>query len=213
MIKVLLVDDHQIVLDGLSSILDKVDGIQVMGTALNAQVALGFLGQQNIDIAVVDIEMPGKDGIELSKEIKHLYPETEVLILSMYKKNDMINGVIEAGGAGYILKNRGKQELEKAIRQIAGGEHYWGKELTQMMIDSLTNSKKEIKEKSPLLAPLSDREKQVLKLWVDGLTSQEIADQLFISRATVSTHRQHIRSKMGVSSKAVPKYAMDHELI
>lgn len=213
MIKVLLVDDHQMVLDGLSSILDRVDGIEVVGLALNAQGALDVLKQQKINVAVVDIEMPGKDGIELSREIGQLYPETEVLILSMYKMNEMINGVIEAGGAGYILKNRGKQELEKAIRQVASGEHYWGKEITQLMIDGLTNPQKESKEKSPLLAPLSGREKEVLKLWVEGLTSQEIADKLFITRATVSTHRQHIRSKMGVSSKAVPKFAIDNNLI
>lgn len=208
MIKVIIADDHQIVVDGLASILMDEKYIEVVGVTTNGSEVLTLLKDNKVDIAILDIEMPGKSGVELSEIIVKDYPETEVLILSMYKNSDIVQRIISSGAKGYILKNRGSEELVKAIKYIHKGQSYIGQEITDVLIDALKESKK--KETTPEIQ-LTKREKEVLSLISKGLSSNKISEKLFIATSTVDTHRRNLIDKIDVSnSKELIIYVLNN---
>ena len=202
MIKVIIADDHQIVVDGLVSILEDEQDINVVGTAITGNQVLSLLSSKEIDIAILDIEMPGITGSVLSEIIARDYPNIKVLILSMYKNTEIVERIISTGVKGYILKNRGSEELVKAIKYINQeyinqGQSYIGQEITDVVISALKNTKNKINKPKVVL---TKREKEVLTLISRGMTSIEIGKKLFIAPSTVDTHRRNLIEKLDVKN-------------
>lgn len=208
MIKVILADDHQIVLDGLKLLLQEEPNIQLLGEANNGKEVLELLERQQVDIAILDVEMPIMDGIDAAIAIQQNYPETKVLILTMYNDQGFIRKLIEVGVNGYILKNKGKEELVEAINDIAQGKTYFGREVTDKLISGIQEV---VKKKPEQTIPLTNREVDVIKLIADGKSTPQIAEQLFIAHSTVETHRRNLIDKTGVpNSKTLIKWAIQH---
>jgi len=155
MIRILIVDDHQMFIDGLKTLLKNAEGIEVCGEALNGKQASEWLAENNADLVITDIEMPEMNGIELTRHIKATYPNTSVLVLTMYNERGIIETIAEAEAEGYILKNTGKLELLTAIRRISQGTSYYSKEV----IEVLSTLQKEKKIKQENVQELTEREK------------------------------------------------------
>jgi two-component system nitrate/nitrite response regulator NarL len=210
MIKVLLADDHGIIIDGLKSILKNEKDIQVVATAENGQEAVAYIEKNAVDVAVLDINMPVMTGVEATRLIRANH-QTKVLILSMYDTYEFIDELIDAGCQGYILKNRGQEELVKAIRRVYSGQPYYGKKIQDKILEERLNPKR---EKNIVPVNLTKREKEVLKLIALEFTSPEIAEKLFITEATVNTHRRNLISKLGVrSSMGLVRYAFEKGML
>lgn len=210
MIKVLLADDHQIVLDGLRLMLDKEANINVVGMVNNGAEVLNFLRSNSVDIAIVDLKMPKMNGIEVIEHIVKEYPNIYTLVLSMHNEQAFIKKLIEVGVNGYILKNKGQEELVEAINDIAEGKPYFGKEVTQKLIEQIKSDAQKKVDDHP---PLTRREKEVLKLIADGHTTPQISELLFIAHSTVETHRRNLIDKLGVdnSTKGLIKWALQNQ--
>jgi DNA-binding NarL/FixJ family response regulator len=208
MIKVLLADDHQIVLDGLKVLLQEESHIDLVGEANTGKQALQIMETKPVDIAVLDVEMPEMDGIDTSIAIQNQFPNTKILILTMYNDQAFIRKLIEIGASGYILKNKGKEELVEAINDISEGKTYFGREVTNTLISGIQTIVKNKPEKD---VPLTKREVDVIKLIADGKSTPQIADELFIAHSTVETHRRNLIDKTGVpNSKLLMKWAIKH---
>ncbi|MDW3194942.1 MAG: response regulator transcription factor [Cytophagales bacterium] len=211
MIKLLLADDHQIVLDGLSSLLSKERDMKIIDEVPDGELVLKVLATKQVDIVILDIEMPELDGIETTKAIKETYKTVKVLILSMYNDEEFIKQIIQIGASGYILKNRGKEELVDAIRKIAEGGQFFGEAVTNVLIEGLRKPKN-LQEKEEVI--LTRREKEVLGLISHGLTTPQIAEKLFIAHSTVETHRRNLIDKTNSSNtKALIRYAYKNGLV
>ncbi|HPE56601.1 MAG TPA: response regulator transcription factor [Bacteroidales bacterium] len=197
MIHILIVDDHQVVLDGLKSMLDKSGDITVAGQALSGPDALEFLKSNPVDVALIDINLPGMDGIELCKKIIADHPDIKVLALTTFNEVSFIKNMMKSGASGYLLKNTGADELITAIKTVSTGEQYLSPEVQQKLVSS------SIGQDTPSFIPkLTRREKEVLKLITEELTTREIAEKLFISEATVETHRLHLLNKLAARNTA-----------
>lgn len=208
-INVLIVDDHRIVIDGIRSLLKDSDQIHIVGEALNGKEALTVLSEKTVDIIILDIEMPVMNGIEVTKIVKEKYADTKVLILTMYDTPEFVQQAIEIDADGYILKNRGAEELESALQALASGGDYYGKEANKTLRSGLRRKKQnDINE-----IQLTKREREVLKLIADGKTTPQISEILFIAHSTVETHRRNLIEKTQVenSSKGLIKFAIENE--
>lgn len=209
-INILIADDHQIMLEGLIMLLQKEPDIHIAGVAGDGKKALEILKHTDIDVAVVDISMPELDGLETTKTIKKTYANTKVLVLTMFNEGTLITELIQAGASGYILKNRGREELVDAIRKIAGGGQYFSESVTQTLISGIQNGAAK-KQAATGNAKITRREKEVLKLIARGLTSPQIAEELFIAVSTVESHRKNLIVKTGVpNSKGLVRYAIEN---
>lgn len=203
MIRILIADDHQIVRDGLKAILEDQNEIEikVVGEASSGREVLRILENTAVDIAMLDIQMPELDGIETSMAIKKDFPEVKVLILSFSKDIDYINELLlDIEVAGYILKDRGAEELITAIRTIKGGKEYYSSLILEAMLKGERNEYKKKVNKEISLIKLTRREKEVLKLIAHSKTTPEIAEKLFIAPSTVETHRTNLKSKLEVKN-------------
>ncbi len=210
MIKIIIADDHQIVLEGLASLLENEAGIEIVDKVFDGEQVMKVLAIDSVDIAVLDIEMPRLNGIETTKKIVEQYPDVKVLILTMHKETDIILGLLDAGASGFVLKNRGKEELIDAINCIALGDQYFGETVTQALIDSRNKEKSKKTHKFIL----TRREKEVLQWIVNGDTTPQIAEKLFIAPSTVETHRRNLIDKTGVAnSKALISFALQNDLL
>jgi DNA-binding NarL/FixJ family response regulator len=190
--KVFIVDDHYMVIEGIRSLLQNEKGIEWAGHAMNAESCLAFLHQELPDIILMDISMPGMSGIELCKEVKDKYPSVFIIGLSTFNQQSFIQKMMDSGASGYVLKNATQEELMEGIETVMKGKTYLSDEATQSL-------RKEIDSGTPVL---TRREKEVLELIADGMTNAETAKQLFISVATVDTHRKNLLSKFGVRNTA-----------
>ena len=190
-INILVADDHQMFIDGIKSLLRKETYINFVGEVSNGVEALDFLKTQTVDLLITDISMPEMDGIELTKNVKQLYPATKVLVLSMHDDKQIISEILLAEAEGYILKNTGKSELTKAIEYIIEGSTHYSKEVMTIMMQQLKKQEKNNQE----IKSLTERELEILKLIVQEYSTAAIAEQLFISPRTVDTHRKHIMQK------------------
>ncbi|MBE0673255.1 MAG: response regulator transcription factor [Bacteroidales bacterium] len=193
-IKVFIVDDHFMVIEGIKSLLHNIDDLELIGYASNATSCLAFLRNNQPDVILMDISMPDKSGIELCQEVKQKYPQVQVLGLSTFDDKSFVMKMMENGASGYILKNVGRQELLKAIQLVSGGTRY----MSHSASDALKSALKE-KDTLPFI---TRREKEVLQLVVEGLTNVEIAKRLFISSATVITHRKSLLFKYNMKNTA-----------
>lgn len=205
-IKILIADDHQIVLEGFNSLLEKEDDIEVVGCASNGREALQIAKKHEIDVAVLDIEMPVLNGIETTKKLKQLNSDIKILILSMYNNSEFIKKLIAFGASGYILKNKGHEELVTAIHKIHAGDEFFGEEVTKTLLSGF-------KTPSPsdmvYSVKLSKRETDVLQLIGKGFSSPQISQELNIAKSTIETHRRNLIEKLGASStKDLIRYAL-----
>ena len=205
-INVLLTDDHQIIIDGLKSLLKNSDEIIVAAEANNGREALRILGLLSIDVLLMDIDMPVMNGIQALKEIRKQFRDVKVIILSMHNEAGMIKSLIDLGANGYLLKSCSQDELIGAIRKVASGQSYFSTDVTLALLKPANSEQKnEI---------LTERETEILKLIATGFSNKEIGDQLFISHRTVDTHRTNLMKKLDVSNIAgLISYAIKNGIV
>jgi two-component system response regulator NreC len=207
--RVLIVDDHAVVRAGLKLLVDTEQDLEAVGEAGNARDAVFEARSLNPDIILLDVVMPGESGIEALPQLLHESPDARVVVLSMQDEPRYVREAFEAGASGYVLKEAADSELVAAIREVAGGGRYVHPELGARLVAADTEERKRAEED-----PLSDREREVLRLLALGHTNQEIATQLFISVRTAETHRAHIMQKLRLGSRAdLVRYALDQGLL
>ena len=211
-IKILIADDHQIVIDGIQLMLSTEPDLECIAQANDGLEVLEKLKQVNIDLVILDINMPNLNGVETCKKIKSEFPDIKVLALSMLKEASLIKLMLKNGANGYLLKNAGKDEVLEAIRNIHSGQKHFSQEVSEIIMTSLSGGSKK-KSASPF-PQLSRREKQVLTLIVEEYTTSEIAEKLFISFGTVETHRRNLLLKLGARNTAgLVRTALEYELL
>lgn len=189
-IKLQLVDDHEIFLEGLINLLNE-DWIEITGTAENGKEALDIVNENPPDILITDLSMPEMSGVELVKVLKEEYPEVKVLVLTMHNDRPTISEIVMAEAEGYLLKNSSKKELIKAIKRIIEGGTYYANEVMEVILERVQTQLR----KQEVSIRLTDRELEILQLIGEEKTSGEIADILSISQRTVETHRKHLLKK------------------
>ncbi|MGZ8509326.1 MAG: response regulator [Chitinophagaceae bacterium] len=207
MIKVFIVDDHPVVIEGIHSLLMNEIDIAWVGQAMNAASCLGFFVNNTADVVLMDISMPGMDGVELCAVMKEKYPGIFILGLSTFNQGLYIKKMMENGASGYILKNSSKEELIKAIHTVHEGGIYFSGEAGQALAAYQKSSKTEL----PVLTP---REKEILGLIAEGYTNPQIAEKIFLSQFTVDSHRKNLLAKLDVkNTAALIRLAVEHKLI
>jgi NarL family two-component system response regulator LiaR len=206
-IKVLLVDDHNVVRSGLAAFLMAFDDLELVGEANNGEEAVRKVKELNPDVVLMDLVMPKMDGAEATEEIMDYDPDLKVIALTSFKEKDLIERVMEAGAIGYLLKNVGADELAEAIRDAEEGKPTLAPEAAQALIQKTRKPKNQVEELTP-------REKEVLQLMGEGLTNPQIAEELVISNSTVKFHVSSILGKLNVESRTeAVVYALKHDLI
>ena len=210
--KIIIADDHELILDGMSALLGKDPNVEIIATAKNGQEVLDLVkNSDEVDIIILDINMPILDGIEVTKSIKLDYPDIKILILSMYKRSEFIKNLIKAGADGYILKNAGKAALLEAIETLSKGGRYFSKEVLDTVIDSFTEERE---SKNLALVELSEREKEVVRLIVAEKSTAEIAEVLHLTSHTINSHRKSILNKLDVKNAAgIFRYALQSGIV
>lgn len=204
-IKVLLVDDHPMVRDGIMSCLAFYDDVEVIGTANNGKEAITQLSSLTPDVIMMDISMPDLNGIDATEQILEISPHSKILIFSMHDNAEYITNAVQAGASGYILKNTDAEEVYLAITQVAQGRRYFGENIAQILLS---------KPIPPEAARLTTREQTVLSYLAQGLSSKQIAAQTHISVRTVDAHRRNIKAKLQLDTVAeMIRYAVEHGLV
>lgn len=211
-IRVIIVDDHQIIRDGIKALLSGVDGLEIAGEAGSAEEMLQKISSFKAYVALIDISLPGISGIRLTQELSVSYPDLKVLILSMHLNEEYISNALKAGALGYLAKNTTRDELITAIGRVAAGQKYLGREVAgvitagyiqRVKVDAVVENE-----------PLSRREIEILKLTAEGHGNKEISDKLFISIRTVESHKNHIMQKLGLKSAVeMTRYALKKGMI
>ncbi len=206
-IKVLIVDDHPMVIEGLKTLLSDDERVVVHTHCTNGQDTLDFLEKETVDVVLLDVNLPDINGVEMVKMILDKRATVSILGLSTYSEPSIINQMIKNGVKGYLLKNASADELVNAITQIHQGSFYFGTEIQKILADSITQDSEDAPK-------LTRREKHVLALISEGKTTNKIAKELFISPLTVETHRRNLMQKMEVSNAAaLVKIAVEKNLI
>jgi DNA-binding NarL/FixJ family response regulator len=209
--KVILVDDHQVVRQGLKLLLDKISAdLQVVAEAGCAPELFSVLKDTEADVVVLDLDLPGMDGLEVTRYLKIHYPVLKVLILSMMDQEEYVTQAVAAGADGYLSKISGQEELLRAVQLVATGHKYIMPQISLKLLGKMRESQ------APVSRPeiLSRRELEVLRLIAEGYTAEKIADKIFTSRRTVETHRQNILEKTKTKNRAnLIRYALRHRLL
>jgi DNA-binding NarL/FixJ family response regulator len=206
-ISIMLLDDHAVVRDGLAALLAAQADLRVAGSFAGATEALRFVAQSPPDVAVLDIALSGIDGIEVAKRIQDQCPETHVLMLSMHASPEFVYQALRAGALGYVLKDSAGEEVVAAVRAVHAGRRYLSEKISARALDDY------LRERGPdhPLERLSPRERQVLKLIVEGHTSNEVAALLGVSSKSVDTYRSRLMAKLGIEDMpALVKFAIRH---
>ncbi len=213
-IKIYIIDDHKLFVEGVYSLLSDEPGLDLMGYSLSAKAFLEVAGETDADVYLVDINMPEISGIELTRKIKEIKPEARILAVTMYDDFQHIEKMIKSGANGYILKAANLKELVDAINTVARGEKFLGAEIQDVVFNKI-GSLEQIEEKQPPHKELlSKREKEILSLIAREYSNQQIAEKLFISERTVETHRKNIFSKTKARSIiGLIKYGLENGLI
>ncbi|MDQ3394363.1 MAG: response regulator transcription factor [Bacteroidota bacterium] len=214
-IKVLIVDDHALVRDGLCAMFSNLSEITVVGEASSGNEALNKTEAYNPDIILMDIMMPGMNGIEATQIIKEDHPDVKVIFLSMEVTEAFISEAVQVGASGYLPKDSRKNVLIEAITKVAAGGRYFSSSISELVFEKFyENSLKGKKTNISSGIKISKREVEVLKLIASGMSNKDIAEKLFISGRTVDAHRNHIMQKLDIHSTAdLVKYAIKNELI
>lgn len=191
----MLVEDHSIFIEGLNSVLQKIDGVRIAAAFSNGQEALDYLQQRPVDIVFLDISLPDRSGIEICHSIHRLHKQTKVIALSNHTERNIINDMLAGGANGYLLKNASLESLENAIDQVLQGQCVMSEEVRQIVFS--------LPKKPRYIPRLTNREKEVLNWISEGVTTQAIAAKLFISIQTVETHRYNLLQKFEVPNAVV----------
>ena len=211
-IRVFLADDHTVVRDGLRILLEAQGDIEVVGDASDGRQAVALASQLQPDVVVMDIAMPGLNGIDAAQEIRRACPSVEILILSMHSTNEHIFRALNAGARGFLLKESAGAEVVQAVRSVTAGQRYFSEKIT----DAASMDRDYLLRQAALKSPierLSPRERQILQLVVEGKTSAEIAEMLYLSPKSIETYRSRLMQKIGVSDlPALIKFAIQHGL-
>ena len=206
-IRVLLVDDHAVVRSGLSAFLLAFDDLELIGEASSGEEAVRLCSELKPDVVLMDLLMPGMDGAEATTAIRRNFPEIQVVALTSFKEEDLVQRAMRAGAIGYLLKNVTADELAQAIRSAKAGRPTLAPEAAQALIHATTKAPEPGYD-------LTGREREVLELLVEGLTNPEIADRLIVSRSTVKFHVSSILSKLGASSRTeAVALALQHNMV
>jgi len=208
-LKVLIVDDHTVVRQGLKHILLEEWAGAAFGEAANVNDMLPLFRKQSWDVVLLDINMPGRSGFDVLRDLKHEKPDIPILILSGHPEDQYAVRVLRAGASGYLPKETASDELIKAVRKVLEGGRYVSAPLAEQMASGLARESEKLPHET-----LSDREYQVLCLLASGKTATEIADQLSLSVKTISTFRSRVLNKMHKKTNAeLAHYAIQHQLI
>jgi two-component system, NarL family, response regulator NreC len=206
-IRVILADDHHIVRQGFKSLLENQEGFSVIAEAGDGLQAVRITASLKPDVLVVDVMMPGLNGLEVTRQVSKLSPNTKVIILSMYMDEPYVIEALQNGACGYVLKEADVSDLIQAIREVTAGRHYLSSPLSELAIAAFMEKTKGTS--LDLYNTLTTREREVLQLVVEGLTNAEIGDKLFISARTVESHRANLMQKLSLKSRDdLIKYAL-----
>ncbi len=209
-IKVHLIDDHKIVLDGLNAVLKIDNDIEVIGSSLSGIGVYDELKNNNIDVVIMDINMPDIDGIDLLKEFQEKGKTFEIVVLSSHEDIKIVKEVLKLGAKSYLTKSNAGEKITEAIKKVYRGEQFFSEDIKEKMLVSFTNNEIESENKKSI----TKRELEVLKLVVKEYTTKEIGQELFISNNTVDTHRKNIMKKLEVKNTVgLVKYALKNELV
>ncbi len=213
MIRVLLVDDHPLVLDGINACLSSEPEIEVVGQANNGLEALELAEALTPDVVLMDVSMPVMNGLEATKELKMRFPDFRVLILSMHENREYILQLIQSGAAGYVLKDVSSEELVKAISVVHQGGTYFSSRASETLVNQFESGRRHSAAEDSRPS-LTKREETVLKLLAEGGSNKDIARGLDISVRTVETHRQNIKQKLNIQTAAgLAKYAIENNIV
>ena len=193
-IRILLVDDHTVVRSGLSAVLGVCNDLELLGEAGDGEQAVRFCEKIKPDVILMDLLMPKMDGVAATKMIKEKWPDVKVIVLTSFKEKEYVEGALKAGAAGYLLKNVSADELAAAVRRAMAGQPSLSPEAAQVLIQK-------VNEPAPPGQDMTDREREILALMVEGLSNGQIADRLFVSQSTVKFHVSNVLSKLGVASR------------
>lgn len=208
-IRIIIIDDHQLFRNGLKLLLQNIPGFEIAGEAPGGEEFLEILPNTHADIALMDISMPGIDGIETTRRALKVRPDLKIIALSMYGEEDYYYKMTEAGARGFLLKDSDISEVKEALNAVYRGGSYFSQELLQNVIQKFKH-----REAEPKTAVLSRREKEILQKICEGLSNQEIADALFISKRTVDKHRANLLDKTNSKNTAsLILYAIRNKLI
>jgi DNA-binding NarL/FixJ family response regulator len=209
MIRLLIADDHEMFREGIKRICEDNPDIEVAGEASNGNEVLDKVAQEEYDLLLLDIAMPGMSGLDTLKQLKSLKPKLRVLVLSMYPEDEYAIRAIKAGAAGYLTKSKASRELMEAIRKVSSGGNYINSSVAEKLLFDIKPE-----ESRPLHETLSDREYQIFSMIVKGGKVGEIADKLCLSVKTVSTYKVRILNKMEMKSTAeLVKYSIENDLM
>ena len=207
-IRVLLADDHQMMREGLKALLEKTNRVMVVGEAEDGKNTVSLAEKRMPNVIVMDVAMPGLNGIEATRKIRKSNPNARVIALSGHADRCLVSEMLKAGASGYVLKSRASDELVHAIDEVMQGRTYLSPEVTQGVVDTYVRNTPKSGE-NPAFATLTDREREVLQLLAEGRSTKEMAGELQVSVKTVETHRQNIMRKLQVFSVAeLTKYAI-----
>lgn len=207
MTTVFIVDDHPVVVEGLKSVIGKLDGLQISGVAYNAVDAVNLLKTVYTDVLLLDINLPDISGIELCKKIRKEFPDIKILGISTFSERSYISRMIENGALGYLIKSASADEIAEAVASVMQGKLYMSLNMEHLLRPNSVVS-------ADNLPDLTKREKEVLQLISEGLTNNQIAEKLFISSSTVDTHRKNMITKLEVNNTAsLIRFAVEHGLI
>ena len=210
-IRVLIADDHTIVRSGVRLLLEAEPDIEVVGEALDGQQAVTLAETLHPDVILMDIAMPGMDGLEATRQIIALWPDIRVLVLTMHRTDDYFFEMLKAGASGYVLKGAQTDELINAIRVVAQGEVFLYPPVARKLVQDYLNRVAGGAHSSPSLSP---RETEILRLMAEGCSNKEIAEELVISPSTVHSHRSNLMSKLGLNSRReLIQYARDRGML
>lgn len=197
MVKLFIIDDHPVVITGIKQAVANHSAITLAGYAMNSEEAIIWLAENQADVILLDINLPGRDGIEICKIIKKQYPDIKIIGLTTFSQVSFITEMLNNGASGYLFKNCSEQELTDAILAVQAGKRYLSEEVNEKLISKAT---KQATAKAGFVPKLTRREKEVLELILEECTSQEIAERLFLSVSTVETHRVKLCAKLGAKN-------------
>ena len=212
MINLILADDHHLIIDGISKLLEDEADINIVGCCCNGNEVLEILPKINVDVLMLDLDMPVMNGLQCAEIVKKQYPEVKIAILTMHQEKALIQRFIEFGVNGYFLKTIQKKELVRALKAIAGGRDYFPPDVTKALIQK----QKFVTDltQSPLLEELTNRELEIVRLVAQGFSNSEIGKKLFISPRTADTHRTNIMRKLDLHNVAeIVRFAFQNKLI
>lgn len=211
--KILIVDDHPLFRKGIKSVLTEDPDVKVIGEAGNSEEAMKLIEKETVDIVILDLQMPGMSGIELSKMIKSRYKNISIILLTMHKDERIFNNSLEYGLEAYILKENAVEEVLKAVHVVADGNFYLSPSMSEYMIRKSMKQKK-LTDENPGIKNLSEKEKEILNMISQNKTTKEIAEALFVSYKTIENHRANICKKLNISGcNALLKFIIENKTL